>query len=228
MNLDVRQVQVPYKRGKPDDKGVRRAMEQWIKRGYIVIGQNEAADTTYLTVQRMGKPKQSLFKVAMIFGVTLTCGILFVAATNPGAFRNTDTGARPVAGTARPTATLTENVTAERIRSLLNTVAGGRDIRTVYVVDGRDNGGTRGVLIGYVTTEANIDAMVEEVFDILIGVGAAIRANDLDLDEVTMLAADVDENTVAIIVVEVEDLLAWLDGDLTRAELVEQMVITDF
>ena len=135
--------------------------------------------------------------------------------------------------TLAPTATLTPKpfIASEYQRMLadgLFIAAGGRNIESIQVADGRPNGGERGVIIAYLTTETDEVGYVDEWFDIFSAVAATIRADNLDVDSVTLIAGTPTGQTAGAITVSVGDLLAYHQGELSRSEFLSRMQAVSF
>lgn len=98
--------------------------------------------------------------------------------------------------------------------------AGGRNIDSVRVADGRANGGDRAAIISYLTTETNEVGYMDEIIDIFEAVAGTIQAYDLDLDGVILVAATPTGIAAGAISVSVGDLLAYVEGRITRSEFI--------
>lgn len=132
-----------------------------------------------------------------------------------------------VFGSNAPEATLSlDNEAAQQIMDGLSIVAGGRKIEQVAVADGRDKGGERVAIITYTTTESSDAGLVEEVLDIFSGVAASARANDIDLDSVMLIPGNADGKAAGFITTQMDDLMAWHTGDITRAEFLRRLSVT--
>lgn len=104
--------------------------------------------------------------------------------------------------------------------------AGGRDVQSVQVTNGRANGGERGAIIAYIAHETTQDTFIEEFIDILRAVAATIRAENLDLDAITLVVGTPDGKAAGMIVAQVDDLLAYHQGRLTQAQFIERIQFT--
>ncbi len=107
-------------------------------------------------------------------------------------------------------------------------LAGGRNISSIRVADGRDNGGERVAIIAYASTENTGDAMVSEMLDILSAVGATIDGEALDIDAVSLSIGNAAGQATALISVSVADIQLWRSGELTDDEFAERIQMTDF
>jgi len=121
-----------------------------------------------------------------------------------------------------------EQEAAQQIIDGLSIVAGGRNIETVQVADGRPNGGERVVIVSYLTTESTEVGYVDEWIDIFEGVAASIRANDLDVDSVSLVAGTATGQAAGILVTSIEDLIAFTQGEITRGEFLSRLQSTTF
>lgn len=107
-------------------------------------------------------------------------------------------------------------------------LAGGRDIVSVDVADGRAQGGERVVLIAYRTAESNQQGYEDEWIDIFRAVAATIKAQELDVDSVTLIVGRADDSTAGTMVAQVEDLMDLLDGRIPREVFFERLSVTTF
>lgn len=138
--------------------------------------------------------------------------------------------------TNTPTVTSTPNPAAfneaEYVRYLddgLFLLAGGRNIDSIQVADGRPNGGERVIIITYLTTETTEAGLVEEWIDIFSAVAAVIEANRLDVDSISLvMGSGATGEAVGILVSSVADLLAYHKGELTQAAFLLRLQITAF
>lgn len=116
---------------------------------------------------------------------------------------------------------------SQQIMDGLSIVAGGRDIESVRVADGRP-GGERAVIVTYLTRESTQVGIIDEVIDIFQGVASSIDAFDLDVDSVALVAGTATGAAAGILTVQVEDLLAFSSGQITRGQFIDLMEITTF
>jgi hypothetical protein len=93
------------------------------------------------------------------------------------------------------------------------------DVKSVRIADGRANGGERGVIIAFAAPSSEQAAAVGSVWG---AVGAAIREYSMDIDAVTLIYGVNENQTTGLIVLQVSDLLAYLNGEITIEELVER------
>lgn len=153
----------------------------------------------------------------------------FLVSTGPATRANPTATRTPVrAGAQSSFFSAQDREDAGHIRDFLAFGAGGRNIEYVVVVDGRPNGGTRSAQVGYFSTESTENGIVEEMFDILDEVyGASIQYN-IDLDEVALLVGDAFGNAVAMVAIDMDDLVAFKRGSLTRSQFLGRMQIVNF
>lgn len=119
---------------------------------------------------------------------------------------------------------------ADYVRQLsdgLFILAGGRDVSTIRVADGRAVGGERGVVITYRTTETSQAGYVDEVLDLFSAVAATIRADDLDVDSVTLIAGTPTGAATAILSSTIGDLLAFHRGEISGGEFFTRLSSAD-
>ncbi|HEX2906683.1 MAG TPA: hypothetical protein VHO69_07480 [Phototrophicaceae bacterium] len=106
--------------------------------------------------------------------------------------------------------------------------AGGRNIASIRVGDGRAIGGERVIIIAYLTTESTEAGYAEEWVDIFQGVAATIAANELDVDSVSLIAGVTTGETAGILVAKEEDLMAFHRGEIDRDEFFQRLTIETF
>lgn len=141
---------------------------------------------------------------------------------NPSTPRPTTTRAT---ATPRPAAS-SESADATTLSDGIFLGAGGRDVQTVQVTDGRDKGGERGAIIAYIAHATEQADFVDEFIDILRAVAATIRAEHLDLDAITLVVGTPTGEAAGMIVVQVDDLLDYHQGRLTQAQFIERIQFT--
>lgn len=120
---------------------------------------------------------------------------------------------------------------AQYVRDLgngLSLLAGGRNVDSVRVADGRAAGGERGAIISYLTTESTEVGQVDEIIDLFQAVAATIRANDLDLDSVTLVAGTAAAEATGTFTTSVQDLLAFSNGSITRSTFLNRLSVVAF
>lgn len=107
-------------------------------------------------------------------------------------------------------------------------LAGGRTLVDIIVTDGRENGGERGAMIAYVSTETSDGAKVDEMFDIFDAVAATINTNRLDLDSVTLAEGNARGIVIQTITAEVDDLMDWYRREITESRFMNRLTFVDF
>jgi hypothetical protein len=105
-------------------------------------------------------------------------------------------------------------------------LAGGRDVGQVVVANGRDKGGVRSVLITYTAHATDQDELVDEFMDILEAVASSIKVNKLDLDSVGLIVGSTDDKAVGVLEAQVDDLMDYHAGRITRAAFVSKVTFT--
>jgi len=170
--------------------------------------------------------------------ITNTATQTLMATITPSATITETPAPTDTATPVTPNATITETAVstavvfneAEYIGMLqdgLFIAAGGRDIISVRVADGRANNGERVIIIAYASTETVTDDIVDEVIDLFSAIGATIDANDMDVDSIALIAGDAFGNTAGILTVSVSDLMAFHNGEVNRFELIERANFED-
>jgi hypothetical protein len=136
--------------------------------------------------------------------------------------------------TPRPVATQSGLISARdrqdarNIRDSLAILAGGRNVEIVVVIDGRPNGGTRSAQVTYLSTESTENGIIEEMLDILDAVYVAKEQYDIDLDEVALIVGDPFGAAVAMVAIDVDDLVAFKRGSITRGQFILRMQFVTF
>ncbi len=115
---------------------------------------------------------------------------------------------------------------AQAIADAISILAGGRDVGQVVVANGRDKGGIRTALITYTAHETEQDALVDEFMDILEAVASSIKVNKLDLDSVGLIIGSIDDKALGVIEAQVDDLMDYHAGRMTRATLLSKITFT--
>lgn len=120
-----------------------------------------------------------------------------------------------------------DNADIKSVKDMLAIAAGGRDIRNIMIVNNRPDGGKRVVLISYSTLLSDQTALIEELLDIYEGAALAIIKDKLDLDGVSLIIGVLDQ-PVASAAVDVEFLVAWQRGELSRDEFFTYLSVSTF
>jgi hypothetical protein len=115
---------------------------------------------------------------------------------------------------------------AQTIMDAISILAGGRDVGQVMVANGRAKGGIRTALITYTTHETEQDALVDEFMDILEAVASSIKVNKLDLDTVGLIVGSTDDKAIGVIEAQVDDLMDYHAGRITRAAFISKITFT--
>lgn len=102
------------------------------------------------------------------------------------------------------------------------------NISSVQIADGRANGGERGVIISYTSTANNEFDLAEEWGAIFTYTGATIQDRSMDLDAVTLVIGDERGDAVAIVVGYVDDLMAYMNGDMDAETFLRTLTIENF
>jgi hypothetical protein len=121
-----------------------------------------------------------------------------------------------------------ESQDAELIQEYLDILTDGREIDSVRVVDGRANGGERGVIIAYITVESSDSGFIEEIFDIYEAVYEAIDYYDMDMDAIALVAGEKSGKAAGMVSVSAHDLLAYFNGKISKQEFIEKLTSTAF
>lgn len=115
---------------------------------------------------------------------------------------------------------------AQSIADAISILAGGRDVGQVVVVNGRAKGGIRSALITYTVHETEQDALVDEFMDILEAVASSVKVNKLDLDSVGLILGSTDDKALGVIEAQVDDLMDYHAGRITRAAFISKITFT--
>jgi hypothetical protein len=135
---------------------------------------------------------------------------------------------RPSTSSNSQSQSLNDREDAQSIEDTLSVWAGGRNVETVKIANGRPNGGERVVIVAYLSTESTDVGVVDEIFDLLDAIGVAIDAFDIDLDSVGLVAGDAFGNAAGAIAVSVDDLQAFRQGRMSRGTFIKTWSVTPF
>lgn len=114
------------------------------------------------------------------------------------------------------------------IENTLFLLAGGRNIEYVRITNGRPNGGERALLIGFLTTASTTVDAAEEVIDIFDAAGYGIMGGNIDVDSISLLVGDPFGNAVGVFVASKNDLIAFVNGRITRSEFLNRLEVVPF
>lgn len=103
------------------------------------------------------------------------------------------------------------------MESGLHDVANNRDVRGVNLTDGRGSGGERGFFITMVV-RANED-WEDAVLDVFAVAGTVIVAWQMDVDVVTIVTGNEDDESTGVVIAQADDLRAMQNGEITRRAL---------
>lgn len=122
-----------------------------------------------------------------------------------------------------PVATSTATSDQAQTRDLIDTVmalAGGRNIYSIQITDGRANGGERSVFITYLTTESTEAGFVDEWIDLLEAVAHSLDFDDVDADTVALLMGSPSGVTLGLLSISAADTVAYYRGEMSRAAFI--------
>lgn len=133
--------------------------------------------------------------------------------------------------TATPSVNPTSVEVTDDERRLSNSIfllAGGRNVGSIRVADGRVEGGERVAIISYASTESTDGGRMDEIIDLFSAVGAAIRADNLDIDSVVLVAGNSRGDLTSTIAASKADVLALQNGSMSQSQFLENLTFTDF
>lgn len=102
------------------------------------------------------------------------------------------------------------------------------DVRSVRVADGRANGGVRGVIITYVTVGVREEDFKTEWETLFTRTASALKTNNLDVDEVSIIVGLVNGKASSILVAQIKDLRDFHNNAITRDEFFRRLTVTSF
>jgi hypothetical protein len=115
-----------------------------------------------------------------------------------------------------------------RVSNSIFLLAGGRNVGSIRVADGRAEGGERVAIIGYASTESTDGGRIDEIIDLFRAVGASIRADTLDIDSVVLVAGNSRGEVTSTMAASKADVLALQNGSMSQAQFLERLTSTDF
>lgn len=132
----------------------------------------------------------------------------------------------------RPTATATIRPTPDSSLEAIqieSNLRGLTDVRIegVQIADGRANGGERTVIITYTSAASDAGGMGEEWGAIFFATAATMGDKNIDLDSISLVIGDLNGTAIGIVVADIEDLRAYLDGDLSATEFFGRLTIEE-
>lgn len=126
------------------------------------------------------------------------------------------------------TTTATIDEYAAIIQNGLDIAAGGRDIRSVRILNNEASTGERIVMITYVTTERSGSGLVDEYLDVLEAAALTIHARSLNLNVITLAIGAQNGDAIGSVVANYDDVYAWTQGEISRNALLDRLTVTDF
>ena len=102
---------------------------------------------------------------------------------------------------------------------------GGIEVPTISVADGRDKGGTKSLIIGYVSTAQDAKGIAYEIGAVL-GTWTGEIKNGWDCDELSAVIGDANGKTVGMWYCSKEWKDAFLKGDMNNEQLLLKVFAT--
>jgi hypothetical protein len=119
-------------------------------------------------------------------------------------------------------------VYSEALSNGLFILAGGRNVESIRVADGRPAGGERAVIVAYLTTESTEVGQVDELIDLFEAIAASIRTDELDVDSVTLIAGTAMGAATGSFSTTRANLTAFTEGRMTRSAFLAALDVVAF
>lgn len=96
----------------------------------------------------------------------------------------------------------------------------GVDIVDVSIADGRDNGGERTAIVGFITSNDNAG-----LGSVIGAIGAGAREFNIDIDNIMTISGPDADTVTRIAVVSYDDVILYLDGRINAETLYNRITI---
>lgn len=102
------------------------------------------------------------------------------------------------------------------------------NVQSVKVANGRPNGGSRAVIITYITSGMSEAVFFDEWEALFTRTASALKTNNLDVDEVSLIVGLVNGKTGSILVAQIKDLREFFNNTINRDEFFKRLTYTSF